>query len=208
MSDESEETVLPIDYQRVIEDYVKDISPEQWEDVLGQLKRKINEAAVHSEGMNSLTDKEIADHLRETAPYLIDRIYRDIQRGSGSPISTSDITPSPLPMKFMTRALSLGVSEIVLNFSGGSDEGMLNIDFRADDGSYKYSYHEGNEELRHLESEVEDWAWGTVTYGGAGDGSSYGDIVRYKLKEGTVTTEAWWTEEVHGGETSDTMETC
>jgi hypothetical protein len=169
--------------------------------------QNLNEEAKKSEGMKSLTDKQIADYLREKAPYVVDKIYRDLNEGAG-PIHTSDVTPQPLPMKFMTRALSLGVSKIRLNFSGGSDEGHLNTDFMNDNGGYMRIYGGENQGLIDLENEIETWVWDTYHYNGAGDGSSYGDIICYNLEEGTVTTETWWTQEVHGGEKSDTMETC
>ena len=96
-----------------------------------------------------------------------------------------------------------------LNFSGGSDEGHLNIDFMDDEGKYLYTYgNESNAGLVDLENEIDTWVWDTYHYNGAGDGRSYGDIICYNLKEGTVTTEVWWTEEIYGGEKSDTMETC
>lgn len=196
MSEESEETGTPVGNLNAL---------------LGGLQeammKQVNEAAAKGEGVKSLTDKQIADYLREKAPYVVDRIYRDLNEGAG-PINASEMTPQPLPMKFMTRALSLGVSGIKLNFSGGSDEGHLNIDFMNSEGQYIYTYSDGKEGLSDLENEIDDWVWNTYHYNGAGDGRGYGDIIRYNLKEGTVTTEAWWTDEVYGGEKSDTMETC
>jgi len=196
MSEESEETGTPVGR---LDDLLEGLQE--------AMVQKLNEEAKKGEGMKSLTDKQIADYLREKAPYVIDRIYRDLNEGAG-PINASDMTPQPLPMKFMTRALSLGASKIRLNFSGGSDEGHLNIDFSDSEGQYLYTYGEGSEGLRDLENEIDTWVWNTYHYNGAGDGRSYGDIICYNLKEGTVTTEVWWTEEVYGGEKGDTMETC
>ena len=195
MSEESEETGTPVGS---LSDLLEGLQ--------GAMVQKLNEEAKKGEGMKSLTDKQIADYLREKAPYVIDRMYRDLNEGMG-PINSSDMIPQPLPMKFMTRALSLGVSEIKLNFSGGSDEGHLNIDFVDNDGKHIWSYGDENEGLRDLENEIDEWVWDTYHYNGAGDGSGYGDIICYNLKEGTVTTECWWTEEIYGGEKSDTMET-
>lgn len=196
MSEESEETGTPVGK---LEDLLEGLQE--------AMKKQVNEAAAKSEGMKSLTDKQIAGYLREKAPYVIDRIYRDLNEGAG-PINSSDMTPQPLPMKFMTRALSLGVSEIRLNFSGGSDEGHLNIDFMGEDGKHMWAYDSENEGLADLGNEIDTWVWNTYHYNGAGDGNNYGDVICYNLKEGTVTTEAWWTEEVYGGKKSDTMETC
>ena len=195
MSEDSENVPMPGSLSEMIEDFQR------------SMIKKANEAAAKSEGVKSLSDKDIGDYLRERAPYVIDRIYRDLNEGAG-PINASDMTPQPLPLRFMTRALSLGASEIRLNFSGGSDEGHLNIDFMNDEGQYIYTYGEGTEGLRDLENEIDTWVWNTYHYNGAGDGRSYGDIICYNLEEGTVTTEVWWTEEIYGGKQSDTMETC
>jgi len=196
MSEESEET---------------DTTMVSIDDIIGQLSenmvKTMNEVAAKGEGMKSLTDKEIADYLRNEAPYIVEKIYRALKKDAG-PINSSDITPPPLPLRFMTRALSLGVSEIRLNWSGGSDEGHLNIDLRDNEGQHLYFYGEDNQDIRNLGEELDEWAWDTVSYGGAGDGNSYGDVIRYNLKEGTVSTETWWTEEIYGGESHDTMETC
>ena len=194
MSEESEETGTPVGS---IESLLEGLQE--------AMVKQVNEAAKKSEGMKSLTDKEIADYLRNEAPYIVEKIYRALKKDAG-PINASDMTPQPLPMKFMTRALSLGVSEISLNFSGGSDEGHLYIDLRDEDK--KPIYGSAVEGIGDFRAEIENWAWDTLEYNGAGDGSNYGDVIRYYLKEGTVSTESWWTEEVYGGENHDTMETC
>ena len=108
----------------------------------------------------------------------------------------------------MTRALTLGVSEIRLNWTGGSDEGHLHIDLMDNEGICLNIYGGDNQGIRNLGEEIEEWGFNTIHYNGAGDGNSYGDNIRYNLKEGTVSTETWWTEEVYGGESRDTMETC
>ena len=43
----------------------------------------MNEAAANSEGMKSLTDKEIADYLRNEAPYIVAKIYRALKKDAG-----------------------------------------------------------------------------------------------------------------------------
>ena len=194
MSEESEETGTPVDLGYILNKFQEHVV------------KTVNEAAAKGEGIKSLTDKEIADYLRNEAPYMVEKIYRVLKKGDG-PINTSDIVPPPLPMKLMTRALTLGVSEIRLNWSGGSDEGHLYVDLRNEDRKtiYPGSTVEG---MRDFRTEIEEWGYDTIPYNGAGDGRSYGDIIGYNLKEGTVTTETWWTEEIHGGEKSDTMETC
>ena len=169
--------------------------------------KKLEEMAAKNEGIKTLTDKEIADFLRANNPFAVDKIYRALYKGEG-PINSSDITPPPLPLKFMTRALTANVELIIINWSGGSDEGHLNVNLRDKNGEFISHWQEGRPLLRALLAEIEEWCYDTMDYGGAGDGSVYGDTIRYNLKEGTVSTEAWWTEEVHGGEGFDTMETC
>lgn len=203
MSEESEESELD---KEIVSDITTLVSIEE---MMGQLQENVvkamNEAAANSEGMKSLTDKEIADYLRNEAPYIVAKIYRALNKDAG-PINSSEITPPPLPLKFMTRALTLGISGIQLNWSGGSDEGHLYIDLRNEDR--KPIYGSTDEGIANFRTEIEEWVYDTMSYNGAGDGRSYGDIIRYNLKEGTVSTETWWTEEIHGGENFDTMETC
>ena len=203
MSEESEESELD---KEIVSDIMTLISIEE---MMGQLQENVvkamNEAAANSEGMKSLTDKEIADYLRNEAPYIVAKIYRALKKDAGL-INSSEITPPPLPLKFMTRALTLGISGIQLNWSGGSDEGHLYIDLRNEDR--KPIYGSTDEGITNFRTEIEEWVYDTMSYNGAGDGRSYGDIIRYNLKEGTVSTETWWTEEIHGGENFDTMETC
>jgi hypothetical protein len=169
--------------------------------------KNLEENAARAEGVKTLTDKEIADYLRANNPFTVEKIYRALYKGEG-PINSSDITPPPLPLKFMTRALAANVELIIINWSGGSDEGHLDVNLRDKNGEFISHWQEGRPLLRALLADIEEWCYNTMDYGGAGDGSSYGDTIRYNLKEGTVSTEAWWTEEVHGGEGFDTMETC
>ena len=205
MSEESEESELD---KEIVSDIMTLISIEE---MMGQLQENVvkamNEAAANSEGMKSLTDKEIADYLRNEAPYIVAKIYRALKKDAG-PINSSEITPPPLPLKFMTRALTADIELIIINWSGGSDEGHLSVNLKDKNGETLSSWGAHRPLIETLFADIEGWCYDTMDYGGAGDGRSYGDIIRYNLKEGTVSTETWWTEEVHGGEGFDTMETC
>ena len=68
MSEESEESELD---KEIVSDIMTLISIEE---MMGQLQENVvkamNEAAANSEGMKSLTDKEIADYLRNEAHIL------------------------------------------------------------------------------------------------------------------------------------------
>lgn len=84
----------------------------------------------------------------------------------------------PLSKAIYNKAVTLGVKEINLHFSGGSDVGYLNVDFDIDAGD-------------EFETEVRDWAWSVYDYSGAGEGSDYGDDITYNLKDNTVTVSDW-----------------
>ena len=171
--------------------------------------KMVEENAAKDEGIKTLTDKEIADYMRANNQFAVDKIYRALYKGEG-PINSSEITPPPLPLKFMTRALTANVELIIINWSGGSDEGHLNVELVDNDNRLLTSWiqTENRPVVRALIADIEEWCYYTMDYGGAGDGSNYGDIIRYNLTEGTVSTETWWTEQVHGGEGFDTLETC
>jgi hypothetical protein len=90
----------------------------------------------------------------------------------------------PLSKKIYETALNLKVEMIRLHFSGGSDEGYLDIEL---DGPY-------NDELTQFEADVEKWAWDVYSYNGGGDGTEYGDDITYDLNNKTAYTEQWWYE--------------
>ena len=103
-----------------------------------------------------------------------------------------------LPKKLYDRATQLGVTSITLQFSGGSDEGYLNvqIDSPLDDDAA----------LSALGSDVEDWADTAYSYRGAGDGNDYGDNVTYDLVEMEARWNAWHMEVAEGGSDSQAFE--
>jgi hypothetical protein len=95
----------------------------------------------------------------------------------------------PLPSRIVARAKQLKIEIITLNFSGGSDEGYLNVDVD--------SSHEVVAPSDFL-NEVETWAWDAYHYNGAGEGSDYGDDITYNLKDGTASCQDWWTDRREG----------
>jgi len=95
----------------------------------------------------------------------------------------------PLPERIVARAKQLKIEIITLNFSGGSDEGCLNVDVD--------SSHEVVAPSDFLE-EIENWAWDAYSYNGAGEGSDYGDDITYDLKAGTASVSDWWTDRCEG----------
>ena len=70
----------------------------------------------------------------------------------------------PLKKEIYNKAKELGIKKIILRFSGGNDEGNLDVDMMPD----------WNQDLA---SDIEDWAWDAYSYSGAGDGSDYGDNI-------------------------------
>lgn len=91
----------------------------------------------------------------------------------------------PLKKELFKKAQELGVQQIVLHFSGGNDEGYLNVE----------TLPEYNNELAR---EVEEWAWEVYGYNGAGDGSDYGDDITYDLVEKRATVQEWYTARTEG----------
>ena len=89
------------------------------------------------------------------------------------------MTIKPLGKKIYAKAKELGIETIVLNFSGGDDEGYLDVGMTP-----KYD--------EKFAVEIEDWVWETYDYSGAGDGTGYGDNIEYNLKNGTASAEEWY----------------
>ena len=70
-------------------------------------------------------------------------------------------------------------------FSGGSDEGYLNVDV---------SGSKDRESNTKFEQEIEEWAWQAYSYSGAGGGDGYGDDVLYSIVSKTATISSWYME--------------
>lgn len=88
----------------------------------------------------------------------------------------------PLSKKIYDKAVSLGITQIELKFSGGSDEGYLNVYVNDEKGFSSNT---------EFEQEIEGWAWDTYGYSGAGDGNDYGDDVVYDLLNKTASASSW-----------------
>ena len=97
----------------------------------------------------------------------------------------------PLSKAIYNKAKELGIETIVLNFSGGDDEGYLDVGMTP---KFFGSFAE----------EIVDWVWETYDYSGAGDGTGYGDNIEYNLKNGTASAEEWYmTRQSEDGGTSN-----
>ena len=106
-----------------------------------------------------------------------------------------------LPKEIYERATELGVTIINLSFSGGNDEGYLNVfvNSKKRDESSKRKIHS-------LESDINEWAWDAYDYNGAGDGSAYGDDITYDLEKKKVFTSSWHTTRVDGEQFNNDLE--
>lgn len=93
--------------------------------------------------------------------------------------------------KLYEELVAAGATQVTLGFSGGSDEGFLNISI-----DYKDTSKVPDAVSMDLEKKVEDWAWTAYRYNGTGDGSEYGDNYIYNLVDGTVEHSSWYTERV------------
>jgi len=96
------------------------------------------------------------------------------------------MTIEPLKKAIYDKAKELNIETIELRFSGGNDEGYLDVYTTPDNSA--------------LESEIEEWAWEVYSYSGAGEGDDYGDNITYNLKEGKATTSEWYMARKDGDE--------
>lgn len=98
----------------------------------------------------------------------------------------------PLKKEIYNKAKELNIETIELRFSGGSDEGYLDVYTTPDNSA--------------LESEIEEWAWEVYSYSGAGEGNDYGDNITYNIKEGKAHSSEWFTQVTKGEEDSCDLE--
>jgi len=120
-----------------------------------------------------------------------------------------------LSKELFNRAKKLDITSFTLNWEGGSDEGYLYVDYEIApkrlNGETRWHLRETKPEYHQAlltwETDIEVWAHETFAYGGAGDGTRYGDTYEYDLVEGTVTHQEWWMERQVGGSSRDTLET-
>ena len=109
----------------------------------------------------------------------------------------------PIKKELYEQAKKLEIKEVILQFSGGSDEGFLDIEFNPD----QYGEEAKKLAYRELYKGIEEWVWDVYDYSGAGDGTPYGDTITYSLENDEVTTNEWYTVTQSGDSYSDTLET-
>lgn len=90
------------------------------------------------------------------------------------------MTIQPLPKLLHQKLIAAEIKQFVVELSGGSDQGNLQI------GIYPY--------IPELRDELYEWAYDHYPYNGAGDGTDYGDDIEYDLINNTVSHTEWTTE--------------
>ena len=90
----------------------------------------------------------------------------------------------PISKELFDKLTAAGITSVTLNFSGGSDEGYLDV-------TIEPHRDPSDDDVRNLIKEIEDWAWGVYSYSGAGEGIDYGDEIVYDLIKKKVRTSEW-----------------
>ena len=96
-------------------------------------------------------------------------------------MSMMDIQPFSKELFELVKAA--GIKSVELRFSGGSDQGYLDVNIEPYESS-----------TAELATKIEKWAWDVYHYSGAGDGSDYGDNITYNFETGKVEVESWYSE--------------
>ena len=112
----------------------------------------------------------------------------------------------PLKKELYEQAKELGISKLILEFEGGSDEGYLYVHTEIPERLDEMA-EDKQKAIRKLESDTDEWVWTVYEYSGAGDGNRYGDVVTYNIEKGTVSTQEWYNVAKYEEETNDTLET-
>jgi len=105
-----------------------------------------------------------------------------------------------LPKAIYDEAKELTIKKIYLSFSGGHDEGFLDINF-----DFPPQTNEPFKRVEAFHDKVKTWAYEAFQYSGAGDGSEYGDDFVYDLVEGTFSAKEWWYARKEGEESVTIM---
>jgi hypothetical protein len=107
----------------------------------------------------------------------------------------------PLKKSIYNKAKEQGIEQIILHFSGGSDEGYLDVETEPTPITLQHT-----KDANSFRCEIEEWAWEVYDYSGAGEGSDYGDDIVYDLKNGKVTTSEWFSARQEGYSDDDELQ--
>jgi len=117
----------------------------------------------------------------------------------------------PLPREIFRRCIEENITSIRLGFSGGSDEGHLDVILSTPEGrveTWKLTQIISHQNIKVLDDMIHDWSAEKYPFGGAGEGTQYGENITYDLVNGSVTTQSWGYQYVESEERNDSMETC
>lgn len=107
----------------------------------------------------------------------------------------------PFPKSLFDKATLLKIERVELEFSGGNDEGNLQVT------AYKMVVSKATEQqVNEFEADVNSWADIEYDYSGAGDGSDYGDNITYNFKKQIVISSDWSMVRQDSGENDEKME--
>jgi hypothetical protein len=104
-----------------------------------------------------------------------------------------------LARELYAKLRGAGIIRVDINWSGGSDEGNLDVNLYRAREEYPV-------DDRTLSSAVEEWAYDAFDYSGAGDGNDYGDDYVYDLIAHTVTHSEWFHQRVEGDTAREPLE--
>lgn len=102
----------------------------------------------------------------------------------------------PLSKDIYNKCKELGVKQIILHFSGGNDEGYLDIELVDCQSPMRET----------LQKDIDTWVWTAYDYSGAGDGSDYGDDITYDLDKNEVSTTEWYSQPTYQSEPATKLE--
>jgi hypothetical protein len=105
----------------------------------------------------------------------------------------------PISAKLYNFLKENKVKGFELRFTGGSDEGWLDVSIN-NDSDFEH------DEFGEICQTIEKWAWSVYEYSGAGDGSDYGDNITYDLENGSVSSEEWYMVAQHSDPENSTLE--
>lgn len=111
-----------------------------------------------------------------------------------------------LPKSIYNKAIELNVGKIILHWSGGSDVGYLNISLYGKDNSDPKNADNKSTSDYTFSDEIESWAENAYDYGGAGDGTDYGDDVTYDINKKTIAISSWCLERFYAEKVEMTEE--
>lgn len=110
-----------------------------------------------------------------------------------------------LDSEIYQKLKDFGVTRVILSFSGGSDEGYLDVTLTPESS---FDSESQRNQRYALCQEVEKWAWSVYDYSGAGDGSDYGDDIVYDLENKKISTSEWFTQRAEGQSSHEDLFLC